>query len=90
MAKFMRSTAAVGWVGVLCLAVYGLARVAPEIADRFALSSFGKFAVLGALLLGVLLTAIAALKGSRWWLVAVVAGAMALADLYIHARVVLR
>ena len=87
MAEFMRSTASIGWVGVLCLAVYGLARVAPEIADRFALSSFGKFAVLGALLLGVLLTAIAALKGSRWWLVAVVGGGMALVDIYLHSRV---
>ena len=68
----MRHSTTVGWVGVLCLVPYWTARFLPEIADTFALSSFGKFVVFGVLLAGVLLTTIAAIRGSKWWFVVVV------------------
>jgi hypothetical protein len=84
MAEARRHSATVGWVGVLCLAPYWTARFAPDIADAYASSSFGKFAVLGTLLAGVLLTTIAAIRGSKWWWGVVVASAITLADLYIH------
>jgi|GraSoiStandDraft_34_1057297.scaffolds.fasta_scaffold122773_3 hypothetical protein len=90
MAEVRRHSTTVGWVGVFCLAIYWTARFAPEIADTFALSSFGKFVVLGTLLVGVLLTTIAAIKGSKWWLVVVAASAITLADLYIHMSRVVR
>jgi len=77
-------------MGLLCLAIYWTARFAPDIADRFALSSFGKFAVFGALLAGMVLTTIAAIRGSKWWLVVVAASAITLADAFIHFTRVLR
>ena len=87
MAEARHQSAIIGWVGVLCLAVYWIARLAPEIADTFAVSSFGKFAVFGTLLVGVLLTAIAAVRSSRWWLIAVAVAAITLADVYHFSRV---
>ena len=84
MAEGRRHGTTVGWVGVLCLSVYWTARFAPEVADTFALSSFGKLIVFGTPLAGVLLTAIAAISGSKWWLVFVAASAITLVDLYIH------
>ena len=42
-----------GWIGILCLVPYWTARFVPEIGNGFASSSFGKLAVLGALLAGV-------------------------------------
>jgi hypothetical protein len=84
MAETRRYSTTVGWVGVLCLAVYWTARFAPDVADTIALSSFGKFVVFGALPAGVLLTTIAGIRASKWWFVVVAAGAITLADLYIH------
>ena len=80
----------VGWAGILCLAIYWTARLAPQVADTFASSSFGKFAALGTLFAGVLLTAIAAIRGSKWWFVVVALGAVTVADLYVHLSQVLR
>jgi hypothetical protein len=82
MSEAKRYSTTVGWVGVLCLAVYWIARFAPDIADTFASSSFGKLIVFGALPTGVLLATIAAFKGSRWWWVVVAAGVFNLAELY--------
>jgi hypothetical protein len=84
MGEAKRYSAIVGSVGVLCLAIYWTAWLAPDIADTFALSSFGKFVVFGALLAGALLTTIAAIRGSRWWLVAVAASLVTIADVYIR------
>jgi len=84
MAKVRRYSTTVGWIGVLCLAVYWTARFAPDLADTYALSSFGKFVVVGALLTGVLLTTVAGVRASKWWFVVVAAGAITLVDLYIH------
>jgi hypothetical protein len=69
---------------------YWTARFLPELADTFALSSFGKFVVFGALLAGVLLTTIAAIRGSKWWFVVVVANTVCLTELYIRFSRVLR
>jgi hypothetical protein len=90
MAEPKRYRTTVGWIGVLCLAVYWTARFAPEVADTFALASFGKFVVVGTLLAGAVLTTIAAVRGSRWWLVVVAASAITLADLYLHLSRTLR
>jgi hypothetical protein len=84
MAEANRRGMTVGWVGVFFLALYWTARFAPELADTFASSSFGKFFVVGALLAGTLLTTIAAIRGSKWWLVFVAASIISLADLYSH------
>ena len=84
MADISRYNASIGWIGVLCLALYWTARFVPEVADSFPLSSVGKFVVFGIFLAGVPLTIIAAIRGSKWWWVAVAAGALTLLDLYIH------
>jgi len=84
MAEGKRHSTIVGCVGVLFLAIFWTAWFAPEIADTYAGSSFGKFVVFGALLAGVLLTAIAAVTGSKWWLVFVAAGAITLVEVYIR------
>jgi hypothetical protein len=83
MAEAGRYSTSVGWSGALCLAIYWTARFAPDVADRFVSSSFGKFAVFSAVLASVPLTTIAAIKGSKWWYVVVAAGAITLADLFI-------
>jgi hypothetical protein len=73
-----------GGIGVLCLGVSWTVRLAPEIADALFLSSFGKFTLLGILLAAVLLPIVAALTGSKWWLVVTAASGIILADFYIH------
>jgi hypothetical protein len=90
MAEARRHSTIIGWLGVLCLVPYWTARFAPDVADTYASSSFGTFAVFGALLAGVLLTTIAAIRGSKWWLVVVAAGAITLVDVYIHFSRVMR
>jgi hypothetical protein len=90
MAEARRYSTRVGWVGVLCLAVYWTARFAPDVADPFGSSSFGEFVVLGALPTGVLLTTIAGIRASKLWFVVVAAGAISLAELYIRFSRVMR
>jgi hypothetical protein len=84
MADVRHRGTTIGWVGVFCLALYWAARFAPEVADTFPVSSFGKFVVFGIFLAGVPLPIIAAIRGSRWWWVAVAVSAITLWDLYIH------
>ena len=88
MAEARHGRTIVGLVGVLCLAIFWTARFAPEIADAYFLSTFGKLFLVGSLLAGILLTAIASIRGSKWWLVAAAAGAITLVDLYIRSRIV--
>jgi hypothetical protein len=74
-----------GWLGVLCLVVFWVVRVGPEIADDlFGVSSAGKFIVLGIFLAAAVLPIIAAAKGSKWWLVVAAAGIITLVDSYIR------
>lgn len=88
MPEAERQSTLVGCIGVLCLALWWAARFVPEVADMFPVSSFGKFVVFGTFLAGVPLTIIAAIRGSKWWWVAVAASAITLADVYVHlARV---
>ena len=82
MAELRRYSNAIGWLGVLCLTFYWAARFVPGIADLLPVSSFGKFVVFGIFLVGGPLTVIAAIRGSRWWWVAVAASAITLWDLY--------
>jgi hypothetical protein len=89
MAEARRHSTTVGWIGVLCLVPYWTVRFAPEVADTFE-SSFGTFAVFGGVLAGVLLTTIAAIRGSKWWWVVAVASVITLADAYIHFSRVMR
>jgi hypothetical protein len=84
MAELRRHSTIFGVVGALCLSVYLTARFVPEVADTYALSSLGKFVVFGTLPISILLTTIAAIKGSRWWLVVVAAGVIALGELYLR------
>jgi len=84
MADVSRKSATIGCVGILCITLYWAARFVPEVADTLPESSFGKFVVFGIFLAGAPLTIIAAIRGSRWWLVAVAASAITLWDLYTH------
>jgi hypothetical protein len=84
MAAVNRQGITTGCTGVLCLAVYWTARFVPEVADSLPGSSFGKFVVFAIFLAGAPLTIIAAIRGSRWWWVAVGLSAITLWDLYIH------
>jgi len=84
MAYLSRHSTAIGCVGVFCFALYWAARFVPAVADSFPESSFGKFVVFGTFLASVPLTIIAAIRGSKWWWVAVAASAITLWDLYIH------
>ena len=84
MANVSRHSATIGWVGVGCLALYWAAAFVPSVADALPDSSFGRFIVLGIFLAGTPLTVIAAIRGSRWWWVAVAAGAITLWELYTH------
>jgi hypothetical protein len=77
-------SAIVGSLGIVCLAIYGTGRFAPDIADTFALSPFGKIAFVSTLPASLVLATIAAIRGSKWWLIVAAAAAIALADLYIH------
>jgi hypothetical protein len=82
MAELKRYSNAIGWLGVLCLTIYWAARFVPRIADLLPVSSFGKCAVLGIFLAGGPFTIIAAIRGSKWWWVAVIVSAITLWDLY--------
>ena len=83
MAELRRYGNAIGWLGVLCLSIYWAARFVPEIADLLPLSSFGKFVVFGIFLASGPLTIIAAIRGSKWWWIAVAASAFTLWDIYV-------
>jgi hypothetical protein len=83
MLEARRRSTIVGCVGVLCLALYWAARFVPEIADIFLVSSFGKFVVFGIFLASVPLTIITAIRGSRWWWIAVAVSAFTLWDIYV-------
>src|SRR5260370_26946920 len=84
MADSGRRSAIIGCVGVLCLAVYWAAMFFPQIANILPESSLGKFVVFGIFLAGVPLTIVAAIGGSKWWLVAVAAGAITFWYIYIR------
>jgi hypothetical protein len=83
MPEARRYSTILGCVGVLCLALWLAAHV-PEVADTLPVSSFGKFIFFGTFLAGVPLTIIAAIRGSKWWWVAVAASVITLVDLYLH------
>jgi ABC-type microcin C transport system permease subunit YejB len=79
----------VGCVGVLCFALYWVAWLMPQVADALPVSSFGKFFCFSVFLASVPLTIIAAVRGSKWWWVAVATSFITLMDIYIRfARVV--
>jgi hypothetical protein len=80
----------VGSLGIICLAIYATGRFAPAIVDTFAFSPFGKIAFVSTLPASVVLATIAAIRGSKWWLIIAAAGAIALADLYTHLSRVTR
>jgi hypothetical protein len=79
-----------GCIGVGCLALYWAAKFVPSVADVLPDSSLGKFVVLGVFLAGAPLTIIAAVRGSRWWWLAVVASAITLWDICVRFSRVLR
>jgi hypothetical protein len=84
MADSGRLSIITGCVGVLCLAFYGAFMFFPQVANILPESSFGKLVVLGVWLAGLPLTIVAAIRGSKWWWVAVAAAAITLWDIYIR------
>jgi len=84
MTDARRGGAIAGCMGVLCLGLYWAVRFFPGFADTLPDSSFGKFVIVGVFIAGVPLSLIAAMRGSRWWWAAIVAGAITLGDLYVH------
>jgi hypothetical protein len=83
MAALRRYTNAIGWLGVLCLSIYWAARFVPGIADLLPMSSFGMLAVFAIFLASGPLTIVAAIRGSKWWWIAVAVSAFTLWDLYV-------
>jgi hypothetical protein len=66
----------------MCLAFFWTAALVPSVADVLPDSSSGKIAVVGVFLAGAPLTIIAAIRGSRWWWVAVAASVVTVCYLY--------
>jgi hypothetical protein len=74
-----------GWLGVLCLAIFWFVSLAPGIADDlFGVSSVGKFILFGIFLGAAVLPTIAAVKGSKWWLAVAAASLVTLVDSFIR------
>ena len=84
MADSGTRSAIIGCVGVLCLTAYWTAMFFPQVANILPDSSFGKFVVLGVVLASSPLTILAAIRGSKWWWVAVAASAITLWELYVR------
>jgi hypothetical protein len=72
-----------GCIGVLCLGLGVAIRIHGGIGDTlFGVSSIGKFTFVGVLFATVVFPTIAAVKGSKWWLVMTALGAALVADFY--------
>jgi hypothetical protein len=71
-----RRSTVVGCIGLMCLAFFWTAALVPSVADMLPDSSLGKIAVVIVFLAAVPLTTVAAIRGSRWWWVAVAASAL--------------
>ena len=74
-----------GWLGVLCLAIVLMVRLAPQTADDlFGVSTTGKFIAIGIFLAAATLPTIAAVRGSKWWLVVAAVSLITLVDSYVR------
>ena len=56
----------------------------PQVANILPDSTFGKFVMLGVWLASAPLTILAAIRGSKWWWVAVAGSAITLWEVYTH------
>lgn len=91
MAEEKRGGKILGWLGVLCLAIFWSVRITPEAGDMlFGASSVGKFIAVGIFLAAVVLPTIAGIRGSKWWLVVAAASLATLIDTYIRFSRVIR
>jgi len=78
-----RRSPIIGCAGVLCLALFWAAKFSPAFANTLPGSSFGKLVVFGIFLASAPLTIVAAVRGSKWWWVAVAASAITLWKVYV-------
>lgn len=72
-----------GWLGVFFLGAFWLALVAPQRVDAL-LRPYGLFVWFGVLIAAVALPTIAAMRGSRWWLVATGLSVITAVDFFLR------
>jgi hypothetical protein len=84
MTEARRDSKIFGLVGAVCLAIFWTARFVPDLADTFAVSTFGKFALFGTIPTAIVLATIAAVRGSKWWLALAVASVVTPADVWVR------
>ena len=78
MRNVSRLNAVVGCVGITCLAFFWICALVPSVADILPNSSPGKIVVVSIFVASLPLTIVAAIRGSRWWWIAVAASAITL------------
>ena len=66
------------------LAIFAVVRIRPEIADQLFLSSRGKLFSVGVVLASVVLPIVAAVRGSKWRLLAAAPAACLLVDVIVR------
>lgn len=71
-----------GTLGILCIGLFWLALLAPERVDTL-LRPYGLYVWFSVLLAAVLLPSIAAVIGSRWWLIVTALAVFALVKYFL-------
>jgi hypothetical protein len=82
MKNVNRRNLVIGYVGLMCLAFFWTTTLVPAVANVLPDSSFGKIAVVSTFSASLPLTLVAAIRGSRYWWIAVAASAITLCDLF--------
>jgi hypothetical protein len=83
MSQQIRRSTIAGAVGVVCLGVFWFAILIPKYADAL-LRPYGLYVWLAVLASAVLLTAVAAILGSKRWLVVAALGAITFAGFFVR------
>ena len=87
MRSSLRPSNVLGWIGVACIAFIWLILLVPKLIKALqpALDAIGPLQWLIVLAM-IVLPAIAAKRGSKWWLVVAAAGALTFFDFLWHLR----
>jgi hypothetical protein len=82
MTEVRRYGALIGLLGVLCIGLFWLALLVPERADAL-LRPYGLYVWFGVLLGAVILPTVAALAGSKRWLIVTALGVITLVKFFL-------